>query len=218
MAYGLDIEELYYANENRYDLGALDTYSINIDTANEKDFEMKTPDMIVPVHGFWYIPNTEYGGYVDKYETDSDEKTVVYQGRTWRGLLNSHFVDFYNREKRTFTTGAGEPQFDLDGTPANNITDVINALLTETGTDDWFVCDEPLVDDSIDASLTSCEVTDGATLYDCICAIANSKDMSFFMEYKPTDKKIHITPILKQDYTEYMQYSNIANIGISDTS
>lgn len=213
MAYGLDVEEIYYTDENKYDIGVLDTYHIQFDTADEKDFEMKTNEPVIPTHGLWYIPNTEYGGYVDGFQTDSDDQTVLYEGRTWRGLLASHYVEFGTRATRLFTTGTGQPQFDLDGTPKNNITDVVNALLKETKDDLWFVCDEPLVDESVSSELTSVEVEEGITVYDCIIAIGDSIGFSFLFEYVPKDKKIHITPILQQDYTDYMQYSNIASLG-----
>lgn len=216
MAYGLDVEEIYYTDSSKEDLGVLDTYHIQFDTADEKDFEMKTTEPVIPTHGLWYIPNTEYGGYVDGYHTDSDEQSVLYTGRTWRGLLASHYLDFGEATSRTFTTGTNEPQFDLDGTPANNITDVVNNLLAESNDDGWFVCDEPLVDESVSTQMTSCEITEGeegATIYDAIIAIGDSIGFSFLFEYNPKDKKIHLTPILQQDYTDYLQYSNIATLG-----
>ena len=105
MAYGLDVEEIYYTDADKSDLGVLDTYHIQFDTADEKDFEMKTTEPVIPTGGLWYIPNTEYGGYVDGYHTDSDEQSVLYTGRTWRGLLASHYLDFGETTSRTFTTG-----------------------------------------------------------------------------------------------------------------
>lgn len=217
MAYGLDIEEIYCADEDRNDIGVLNTYVIQLDVADEKDFEIDSPEPIIPAHGIWYIPDTEYGGIVDAYETDSDEDKVVYTGRSWRGILHSHYFDFGDSRERLFNTGAGQEQYEEEGTPFVTITDVINALLEEVGVDDLFVCDEPDTDESVYDDLTECIVkrTDDyvPTLYDAVIQIADSRDMSLLFNYNNIDKMVHIVPILKQDYSEYMQYSNIATLG-----
>ena len=117
MAYGLDFQEIYYTDHDRFDLGVLETYEIDVDLANEKDFSISSPEPVIPVHGFWYIQDTEYGGIVDAFNTDSSEESVEYEGRTFRGILDSHFVDVVGKEKtipENMTTdvdqeGAGTP-------------------------------------------------------------------------------------------------------------
>ena len=74
MAYGIDIDELYYTDADLVDIGILDKYEISLDLANEKDFEIKTENYNLPIGGFWYIPNTEYGGVIRGKGTNSDDE------------------------------------------------------------------------------------------------------------------------------------------------
>ena len=76
MAYGLDVEELYYADHQLVDKGILTTYKISLDIADEKEFELETPDFVMEADDFWYVPNTELGGIIDAYETNSEDGIV----------------------------------------------------------------------------------------------------------------------------------------------
>ena len=93
MAYGLDFDEIYYMGHDRVGIGVLNTYEIDVDLAEEKDFQIVSPEPVIPVEGYWYIPYTEYGGIVDAFETDSDDEKITYSGRTWRGMLASKIVE-----------------------------------------------------------------------------------------------------------------------------
>ena len=93
MAYGVDVEAVYYTDHELTDMGVFDAYSISIDLANEKDFEIKTAEYRVPIGGYWYIPETEYGGIVRTKSTNSDEEEATYEGSTWRGILAEHQLE-----------------------------------------------------------------------------------------------------------------------------
>lgn len=194
MAYGLDVEELYYADHQLVDKGVLVTYTINLDMAEEKDFEIETPDFVMEADDFWYVPNTEIGGIIDEYETNSDDGIVKYRGRSFRGILNSKIID----------TGISSRMVQGD------ITDVINELISDCDLDEFAVCDEPDVYEDISTEVSDYTIPFGARLYETITGIAGSIGLNLVYSYNPKDKMLHAMPILQQDYTDYLMYSNVA--------
>lgn len=193
MAYGLDVEAVYYTDENLVDIGVFDTYEINVDLAKEKDFEIKTEDYKAPINGYWYIPDTEYGGKIRAKETNSEDEEATYTGVSWRGLLNEHIVEVEDRMEVRYVQG--------------QIDTLANELIEECGLDDLFECDTPYTEVNIDTEVDIYDVNRGMTLYEVIWGCARSIDFTFVFEFR--DKKIHLVPILSEDYTEYMVYSSI---------
>ena len=194
MAYGIDYEGIYYTDHSRSDLGMLTTYTVSLDLADEKNFEIKAGEFAIPEDGWWYILNTEIGGIVDKYKSDSTEGTVTYTGRSFRGLLDSYIAYTY-----------GETRI-LQG----QINTVINSLLSECGIN-FFTCDAAETDSSIDVTVDSYTVTAGDTLYSAIIGACSSIDMTILIKFE-SDKIIHIIPILKQDYVDYLKYSGVDSV------
>lgn len=153
MAYGLDFQEIYYTDHNRVDQGVLETYEIDIDLAGEKDFRIVSPEPVIPVGGFWYIQNTEYGGIVDAFSTDSDEEQIEYEGRSFRGILNSHIVDVDGAERvlpDSMTVHLDEyGAIDDDSNMlVATVSDCFRELLTDFGGCLWSMnrqCTKPLV-------------------------------------------------------------------------
>ena len=133
MAYGLDVEELYYADHQLIDKGILKTYKIDLDLADEKDFQIETPDYLLSEDDFWYVPNTEIGGIVDSLETNSEEGKVRYRGRSFRGLLNSKIID------------TGISSLFVQG----DITRIINELIDNCDLSDFVICDAPDVFENV---------------------------------------------------------------------
>lgn len=194
MAYGLDIEELYYADHQLVDKGILETYKIKLDIADEKDFELETPDFVMEADDFWYVPNTEIGGIVDSYETNSDDGIVSYAGRSFRGILNSKIVN----------TGISNMLVQGD------ITEVINELISNCDLDSFVVCDEPDVYEDVSTEVLDYTIPFGAKLYETITNVAENAGLNIVYKYNPSDKMLHALPILQQDYTDYLMYSNVA--------
>lgn len=197
MAYGLDFEEVYYADHERNDIGVLQTYEIDIDLAGDKDFRVVSPEPVIPVGGFWYIQDTEYGGIVDKFETDSDEEKITYGGRTFRGILHSHIVD------------VGSVARDINSVP---IKEYISGLLQECGLASMFTVDDPYTDASIPTTVYSYRISFGTSLYDAIIGGANSVDLTVLLTYQK-DHLVHITPVLIQDYVDFFKGSKYDGIG-----
>lgn len=192
MAYGLDFEELYYTNHNRVDVGVLDTYKISLDLANEKNFSLETPYFLLGIGDFWYAPDTEFGGIVDKYETNSETEKVTYEGRSFRGILDKHIIDT-NRLMQ------------------GQIKDICNRLIAACGLGSLVVCDDPDVDETINTTVNSYTVVFGTTLYDALIKISAAIDLNLLFRYKPKDKKLHLVPVLSQDYTDYLMYSDVGD-------
>lgn len=198
MAYGFDIEEIYYTDHNLVDIGILDTYEISLDVAGEKDFEIVSPDFVIPVGGFWYVPNTEYGGIIGGRGMDSDEGEVTYTGMGWRGILDEHYVMIPDTaDKRTFN---------------GRIDTLVSGLLSECGLAGLYTVDELDLEAGVDSHVDDYVIGRGTTLYEAIIGLADNVIFTYIFEYRPKDKKVHIKPILATDYSEYMIYSNVGAV------
>lgn len=215
MAYGLDFEEIYYTDHDRVDIGVLETYEIDVDLAGDKDFQITSPDPVIPIGGFWYIQGTEYGGIVDAFNTDSDEEQIEYEGRSFRGILDSHIVDVDGKE-RVIPDSTTVP-VDEDGAIDDDsnmlvatISDCFRELVTDFG--DLFVVEEPDVNDDVSPIVTEFRISAGTTVYKAMVDVAMSIDFTFVLEYR-SDRRIHIIPILIQDYTDYLKGSKYGGLG-----
>lgn len=215
MAYGLDFQEIYYADHNRIDIGVLETYEIDIDLAKDKDFRIISPEPVIPISGYWYIQGTEYGGIVDTFKTSSDDKEIEYRGRTFRGILNSHHVDVEGMEQtipsqsiaHVNQEGAtSEGGSEIDAT----ITECLRELISGFG--DLFVVDEPDTNEAVNVLVPDYTVLAGTTVYDAMVGLCRSIDFTFVLEYR-SDHKIHVVPILIQDYTDYLKGSKYDGLG-----
>ena len=198
MAFGLDFEEIYCTNSKRVDIGVLNTYKISLDLADEKEFQIESPDVMLPVGGFWYIQDTEYGGIVDGFSTDSDEQMVVYNGRSFRGILNSVFVDVPDDEQFLLMQGS--------------IQECISELIEDVHFTDFIICEPADVDESVDDDVLMVEIARGTSLYDAMMKLAKAINFTLLFEFRK-DKMLHITPILAQDYVDYMMATNVAGLG-----
>lgn len=86
--------DLIYANLSGEEQGVLLNYYLDIDCGNKNDFEITVSiDNNKLSHSDQiYIPNTEYGGIVDKVKADTRSSKVFYSGRTWRGILAKKII------------------------------------------------------------------------------------------------------------------------------
>lgn len=87
--------DLIYAdvvNGTIRDIGIMNTYSFDLSFGEkENDFELRIPmgatdlheDMVV------YINDTEFGGIIDDIEVDTQSRTMIYNGRTFQGILEN---------------------------------------------------------------------------------------------------------------------------------
>lgn len=94
--------DLIYADANLIDQGVLQDYSFDMCYGDEDNtFEVKiqrynpamagsnpiTQDFIL------YVEFTEYGGIVDRVESDSKTGEITLKGRTWHGVMNGKVIE-----------------------------------------------------------------------------------------------------------------------------
>lgn len=88
------MDDLILLDSSRHELGrtyAVTDFEIGIGSA-ANDFEMKLYSDEVDSGGV-YIPNTEFGGLIQKITIYSGEITTLAEGYTWRGLLNKAIIE-----------------------------------------------------------------------------------------------------------------------------
>lgn len=88
--------DLIYTDENRKDLGILFDYSFDLAFgSSENDFELKTStsNYILKQGYYIYIEGTEYGGVVDNIKVKTASKELIYEGRTYHGILESKVIE-----------------------------------------------------------------------------------------------------------------------------
>ena len=87
--------DLIYTNAAKKDIGVLQDYELDLAFgADENDFECTIPARkhCCESGSMLYIEGTEYGGIVDSIESKTENKEVVYSGRTWHGILGSKII------------------------------------------------------------------------------------------------------------------------------
>jgi hypothetical protein len=89
--------DLIYADGQLNDLGVLKDYSFDMEYGknSSNDFECKVQkyNHVCDQDYILYVEYTEYGGVIDRIESDTKTGVVSYKGRTWHGLLNSFVIE-----------------------------------------------------------------------------------------------------------------------------
>ena len=197
------IGDLVFTDPERFEQGVLLEYSLDFDTTEEKDFEIKTISADPELRGYFYIEGTEYGGRIDSVKVNTSTREITYTGRNFRGILNSKIVE------------AGTANYRLAN---GNITDEINAKITECELEGLFVCEPADIPSEFSADVTGFQYDQNCTLYDGIIALAKSKNMTVLLDYDRKDRIVHITPTLINDYSDYLKYcaDNSVNFEIEE--
>lgn len=88
--------DLIYADNQLNDIDILQSYALDLAFGkDENDFalEMRLEDHCIEPGYYIYIEGTEYGGIVDRITVDSENGTVLYEGRTWHGIMASTIIE-----------------------------------------------------------------------------------------------------------------------------
>lgn len=192
--------DLIFLDQTRFELGVLDEYALDIDLADQKDFEIKTltdNKYLLQEKYWWYIDGTEYGGIIDKISHDTESDEIVYTGRNFRGILATRIIEPETNED--FMT--------VDG----NIEDIINLLLTQVGLSDLFVA----IPSEIEINQYQFErYTD---LYSGIIKMLDTVNCKLKLKYDALDCKCHVGVELVDDFSDYLTYckENTVNFKIS---
>lgn len=120
---------MIYADSNYKDLGVLQDYSFDeCYGLDENNFECKIQkynpvlwDENDPIGQDFilYIEFTEYGGIIDRIESDTKNGVVTLSGRSWHGFINSFVIEPYKGQDTRTYSGEGN--------------DVIRAMLSDAG-------------------------------------------------------------------------------------
>jgi len=75
----------------------VDFEQLDIDIGKQNDFELRIPRAVskklaLELGGFLFCPGTEYGGVITRVAVESTEDTMMWQGVTWRGLLDMDII------------------------------------------------------------------------------------------------------------------------------
>ena len=81
--------DLIYTDENRIDIGILKDYELDFEIGSENNFQIttSTENNVIPMGGYFYFENTEYGGKITTLKIDTTQNRLYYGGRTFYGML-----------------------------------------------------------------------------------------------------------------------------------
>ncbi len=88
--------DLIYMDEDRKDIDILRDYALDLAYGqDENDFEctISEDNHCCKKGYFLYIEGTEYGGIIDDIGGDTEAEEIVYNGRTWHGILNTKIIE-----------------------------------------------------------------------------------------------------------------------------
>lgn len=86
----------------------------------------------VDLGGYVYVEGTEYGGVVDGSETDPDNRTIAYKGRSWHGILAGKVVCPPSGQSHRTVTGEANALL-LQLLSLLGLTDVMTASTADSG-------------------------------------------------------------------------------------
>ncbi len=87
--------DLVYADENKKDIGILNSYSFDMAFGNdENDFEcvIDRKDHCCKEGYYFYVENEEFGGIIDRIKVSTANEEITYSGRTWHGVLENKII------------------------------------------------------------------------------------------------------------------------------
>ena len=88
--------DLIYTDAERVDLGSLLDFKLDLAYGlDENNFELTVSikNHICSEGSIIYMEGTEYGGIVDAIRVETENRTIVYKGCTWHGLLESKVIE-----------------------------------------------------------------------------------------------------------------------------
>lgn len=119
--------DLIYTDKNRIDIGILKDYELDFEIGSENNFQIttSTENNVIPMGGYFYFENTEYGGKITTLKVDTTQNRLYYGGRTFYGMLCDKVI----------CPNSGEDYYIVSG-DANAI---ISRLIARLGLSDLFV-------------------------------------------------------------------------------
>lgn len=87
--------DIIYTDSTGADVGIIQNYDLDFDIGDTEDFEIKLPyDAEILDEGcFLYAVGSEVFGIVDGFTVNSEERSMMYHGRTIRGIMNKKIIE-----------------------------------------------------------------------------------------------------------------------------
>ena len=180
--------DVIYTDKYRQDLGILRDFSLDVDVAKERDFEIKVPlDHVgLAVGGYFYIDGQEYGGRLDAIKVDTANEELIFSGRNWRGMLASKII----------SPPAGQAYRYLSGTWSQFMT----LLLEEYGLADLFEADDTAFE------VKNWKVDRYVTFLDMINKLLAENGRRVYLRWSGADGRVLVGALPIRDLTDVIQY------------
>lgn len=183
--------DLIYTNGQLKDLGVLQDYSFDMeygkDSTNDFQCKVQQYNHVCDQDYLLYVEFTEYGGVIDRIESDTKSGEVTYKGRTWHGLLNSFVIEPpAGQIYRTFNGDANE---------------VLAEIVELTGMTDLFEVDDTT--SGVEINMFQCRYEKA---YDLILRMLDSVNAKMYCYWKAG--KVHIGALLSMNYAVSEEFDN----------
>jgi hypothetical protein len=190
--------DMIYADANLEDVGVLQDYSFDMEYGiGDKDtntFTCKIQKYNLAIQGdnpitqdfVLYVENTEYGGIVDRVESDTKTGVITLSGRTWHGILNSFII-----EPPTYN-----PYQSYHGT----ITQVLTQMILSAGLSQFFV-----VENGSNVSVGNFQVR-YEPVYDAMMRMLQEYNCKLKTWYK--NGKVHIMGVISCNYATNEEFDS----------
>lgn len=185
--------DLIYSTDKMEDLGVIQDFELDFDTTDTMDFKLTVDSNIkdIPDNGFIYIPDTEYGGIIDKKTPSTSTGNTVYYGRNYRGILNSKIICPQSGQAYTYING--------------NLYNSLNYLLSQFGLLDYFVLD---ADSLAGVTLTAYKIDRYCSLYYLLTKLEQTLNKCLYLSYELKQKKIKIEYRVPVNYANDTLYTD----------
>lgn len=189
-------EDIIVANQLGKELDFLKSRQIDFDTgkANDFQFEIDYKDWDQEKYAYnnrIFIPDTEYGGFITKYESSTASKIVKVNGITWRGLL----------EKKVITPPNGMLHKEVSG----DLNQILKELI-EKEFDGLYVV--PNVATGV--VVNNWEIDRFDTLLHAVNKLLEAHNYKLSMKYKQPEETygyIEVEAVQIVDYSEIIEFS-----------
>ena len=183
--------DLIYTNGQLKDLGVLQDYSFDMeygkDSTNDFQCKVQQYNHVCDQDYLLYVEFTEYGGVIDRIESDTKSGEVIYKGRTWHGLLNSFVIE----------PPAGQIYRTFDG----DANEVLAEIVELTGMTDLFEVDDTT--SGVEINMFQCRYEKA---YDLILRMLDSVNAKMYCYWKAG--KVHIGALLSMNYAVSEEFDN----------
>lgn len=183
--------ELIYTDKNMKDIGSINKFNMDFDTTNTMDYTLTVDsgNQSILDDGFVYIPDTEYGGIIDKKTPSTITGNTVYYGRNYRGILNSKII--YPQAGQDYKYISGD------------IYEILTNLVDEFNLSSYFTLDKESISGY---EVSNYKVDRYCSLYSLMMSLSKKFNKNLWLNYDISYKKILITFRSAIDYSKEELY------------